>query len=105
MPAEDLLVPAAERLALALGGGLGAIAFVERHRLRSLARNVLFVRWRTWLITAPLYGAAVMWSGWGALVFVAALGLVAAAEYAKLAGLSRAARAVLLCAAIVVPAA
>jgi len=85
----DLFVPAAERLTLALGGSLGAIAFVERRRLRDLTRSVLFVRWRTWLVTAPIFGAAVMWSRWGALAFAMLLATVGSLEYARLVGLPR----------------
>ncbi|HEX9712486.1 MAG TPA: phosphatidate cytidylyltransferase, partial [Actinomycetota bacterium] len=94
--AEALFVPAAERLTLALGGALGAIVLVERHHLRELTRRVLFVRWRTWLVTAPIYGAAVMWSRWGALAFAMLLAGVASWEYARLAGLPRAYRTALI---------
>lgn len=86
----DLFIPAAQRLTFALGGALGAIVLVERHRLRGLMSNVLFVRWRTWLVTAPIYGAAVMWSRWGALAFVVALATIGSVEYSRLVGLPKA---------------
>ena len=101
MPSEDLFVPAATRLSLALGGGLGAIVALERGRLRSLSQSVLFVRWRTWLITAPIFGAAVMWSRWCALVFVMALALQGMREYARIVELPRAYRLALYAAGLV----
>lgn len=100
-PADELLLPAAERVSLALGGGLGAILAVERHHLRDLTHRVLFIRWRTWLITAPIFGAAVMWSRWGAVAFVAALSVQALREYAAMVGLPRALRLGLLGSALV----
>lgn len=90
--AEDLFAPAAQRVALALGGGLGAIVLVERHHLREIAQRVLFVRWRTWAITAPIFGAAVMVSTWGAVAFVSLLALQGMREYARLVELPRAHR-------------
>ena len=70
---SDLLVPSAQRVGLALAGGLGAVVLAERRRLRDLASSVLFVRWRTWAITAPIFGAAVLWSSWGSLALVSHL--------------------------------
>jgi phosphatidate cytidylyltransferase len=99
-PADDLFVPAAARLTIALGGGLGAILAVERGRLRTLGRSVLFVRWRTWLVTAPIFGAAVMWSKWGALVFVTALALQGMREYARIVDLPRSYRIALYAAGL-----
>lgn len=98
--AGDLFVPAAQRVTLALAGGLGAILVAERHRLRALSRSVLFVRWRTWVITTPIFGAAVMWSRWGALLFVSLLALQGMREYASLVGLSAAQRRALLVAGV-----
>lgn len=91
----ELLAPAAQRLTLALGGTLGVILLVERRHLGELTRRVLFVRWRTWLITAPVYGAAVMWSRWGALAFVTALSFQGMREYARLTELPKPYRAAL----------
>ncbi len=87
--AEELFAPAAQRVALALGGGLGAIVLVERHHLRELVGRVLFVRWRTWAITAPIFGIAVMWSIWSAVAFACALSLQGLREYARLVDLPR----------------
>lgn len=97
----ELFVPAAQRVGIALGAGLGAILAVERHHLRELGSRVLFLRWRTWAVTAPLYGAAVMWSRWGACLFVMALSFQGMREYARLAGLPRAYRRALYVAGLV----
>src|SRR6266545_3580537 len=86
---SDLFAPAAERVTLALAGGLGAIAVAERRHLRQMTRRVLFVRWRTWLVTAPIFGAAVLWSRWGALAFVCLLAFQGLREYATMVGLGR----------------
>ena len=80
----DLFVPSAQRVGIALGCGLAAIVAAERHHLRALPRRTLFLRWRTWAVTAPLYGAAVMWSRWGAVAFVTLLAWQGMREYARL---------------------
>ena len=99
-PADELLLPAVERVSLALGGGLGAILAIERHHLREVTHRELFMRWRTWLITAPIFGAAVMWSRWGAVAFIAVLSVQALREYAEMVGLRGGLRLGLLGAAL-----
>lgn len=98
--AEGLFVPAAQRVSIALAGGLGLIVAAERRHLREMTRRVLFVRWRTWAITAPIFGAAVMWSRWGALAFVTLLAWQGMREYASLVGLPRAYRIALYAAGL-----
>jgi phosphatidate cytidylyltransferase len=93
---NDLVIPAAERVSLALAGGLGAILLAERRHLRNLTNRVLFRRWRTWAITAPLFGVAVVWSPWTAAALVGALSVQGVREYAGLVGLPRSYRAVLV---------
>ncbi len=88
-PAEGLFVPAAQRVSIALAGGLGLILVAEHRHLRDLARRTLFLRWRTWAITAPLFGAAVMGPLPLAVVFVSALSLQGMREYSRLVGLPR----------------
>src|SRR5258708_36142531 len=87
--ADDLFVPAAERVTLALAGGLGLIVAAERRHLRQMTRRVLFVRWRTWAITAPLFGAAVMGPKWLGVTFVALLSLQGMREFAAVVDLPR----------------
>jgi len=101
--ANDLFIPAAERVSLALGGGLGAILILERHRLRTVARSTLFVRWRTWLVTAPVFGAAIMWSRWVTLGFAVGLAIVAAREYGRLTDLDRTTMLATQCVVVVLP--
>jgi phosphatidate cytidylyltransferase len=95
---SDPLTGAAERSALALAGGLGLVVYAERRHIRSLGNRVLFLRWRTWLVTAPLYGLAVAWSRWGALAFVVGCTIQSIREYAQLLGLPRRYRVALLAA-------
>jgi phosphatidate cytidylyltransferase len=88
-PADELFAPAAQRVSLALVGGLGLVVVAERRHLRDLTRRVLFVRWRTWAITAPLFGAAVMGPRSLAVAFVSALSFQGMREYAHLVDLPR----------------
>lgn len=97
---NDLLIPAAQRMSLALAGGLGAILVAERRHLRGLTGRTLFRRWRTWAISAPLFAAAVLWSPWTAAVLVGALSVQGLREYAALVGLPRTYRIVLLAAGV-----
>lgn len=89
MFAGELFVPAAVRLIAALGGGLALIVLAERHHLRDLTHRVLFLRWRTWAVSAPLFGAAVMGPVQLAVVFVMAISFQGMREYAALVGLPR----------------
>jgi phosphatidate cytidylyltransferase len=88
MPASDLFVPAAARLVLALAGGLGLIVVAERHHLKELTGRVLFLRWRTWAISAPLFGAAAAGPLPLAVLFVMALSFQGMREYGSLVGLT-----------------
>lgn len=85
----DLFVTAAERLSLALAGGLGLVLVAERNNLRRLTSRSLFLRWRTWAITAPLYGAAAMGPKIFALLFISAIAAQGMREYAALTRLPR----------------
>jgi phosphatidate cytidylyltransferase len=97
---NDLLIPAVQRMSLALAGGLGAILVAERRHLGDLTGRTLFRRWRTWAISAPIFAAAVLWSPWTAAVLVGALSVQALREYATLVGLPRPYRIVLLAAGV-----
>lgn len=101
MFAGDLFVPAALRLAAALAGGLGLVLVAERHHLRDLTTRVLFVRWRTWAISAPLFGAAAMGPVQLAVAFVMAISFQGMREYAALVGLPRPYRTALYVAGLV----
>ena len=86
---DALFFPAAQRLTIALAGALGLIIAVERRHLRELNTRTLFVRWRTWVVTAPIFGFAAMGPEGVAVGFVAALSLQAMREYAALTSLPR----------------
>lgn len=98
---SELFMPAAARVSLALAGGLGLIVFAERRHLRELTSRVLFLRWRTWAITAPLFGGAVMGPGALGVAFVMALSFQALREYAAIVELPKPYRTALLVAGVV----
>ncbi|MFD9908476.1 phosphatidate cytidylyltransferase [Streptomyces sp. NPDC059063] len=82
-------------------GGVAVAALPSRVRMRAELRK----RWRTWAVAAPLFLGA-LWAGRaGAFALAAGLGVVAVAEYARMAGLPRADRAVLWSTAVLLPAA
>jgi len=86
---DGLAVEGATRMSLALGGTLGLIAIAERRHWKEMTRRVLFVRWRTWAITAPIFGLAVMGGRWAAVAFVEALTIVGLREYARIVNLPK----------------
>ncbi|MGW1277175.1 phosphatidate cytidylyltransferase [Streptomyces tsukubensis] len=84
----------------ALGAsGLAVAALPARIRMRTELRR----RWRTWAIAAPVFLGALFLGAGGAFALAAGLGVIAVAEYVRLAGLSRADQAVLTAAAVVLP--
>ncbi|MEU5976009.1 phosphatidate cytidylyltransferase [Streptomyces sp. NPDC047315] len=85
----------------ALGaGGLAVAALPARIRMRAELRR----RWRTWALAAPVFLGALFLGAGGAFALAALLGVVAVGEYVRLAGLAPADRAVLLAAAVGLPA-
>jgi phosphatidate cytidylyltransferase len=85
---------------LTLGAlGLGGAAVGASRRAE------LAARWRTWLVAAPLVlGPLLVGGRTGGAVLAAALGVVAAVEYARLTGLPRLDAAALALRVVVVPA-
>ncbi|MCX5385864.1 phosphatidate cytidylyltransferase [Streptomyces sp. NBC_00083] len=79
--------------------GLAVAALPARVRVRAEVRK----RWRTWALAAPVYLGALYFGGGGACALAVALGVVAMAEYARMAALRRAEAAVLSAAAVVLP--
>ncbi|MFF1731036.1 phosphatidate cytidylyltransferase [Streptomyces sp. NPDC058247] len=79
--------------------GVAVASLPSRLRMRAELRR----RWRTWALAAPLFIGAFFVGRAGAFVLAAGLGVVAVGEYARMAGLPRAERAVLVAAAIAVP--
>jgi phosphatidate cytidylyltransferase len=80
-------------------GGVAVASLPSRVRMRAELRR----RWRTWALSAPLFIGAFFVGRAGAFVLAAGLGVVAVGEYARMAGLPRAERAILVAAAIAVP--
>ncbi|MFD9170285.1 phosphatidate cytidylyltransferase [Streptomyces diastaticus] len=96
----ELLARAAPVVGGALGlGGVAVAALPARVRLRTELRR----RWRTWALAAPLFLGAFLAGPPGAFALAAGLGVVAVAEYARLAGLGRGEGAVLTGAAVLLP--
>ena len=84
----------------ALGaGGLAVAALPSRVRMRAELRR----RWRTWAVAAPVFLGALFLGAGGAFALAAALGVIAAGEYVRMAGLQRADHAVLVAASVVLP--
>lgn len=89
------VVDTAPYVAGALGaGGVGVWLSGQRE---------LVARWCTWAVTAPLVGGLLLLGAPGAAALAAGLGVVAAWELARLAGLRDADRAVLLTGAVAAP--
>ncbi|MEV8343441.1 phosphatidate cytidylyltransferase [Streptomyces niveus] len=85
----------------ALGAsGIAVAALPSRLAMRAELRK----RWRTWAITAPVFLGTLFLGAGGAFALAAALGATAVSEYVRMAGLPRAEHAVLLVAAVVLPA-
>ncbi len=84
----------------ALGaGGLAVAALPSRVRMRAELRR----RWRTWAVAAPVFLGALFLGAGGAFALAASLGVIAAGEYVRMAGLQRADHAVLVAASVVLP--
>lgn len=85
----------------ALGAsGIAVAALPSRLAMRAELRK----RWRTWAIAAPVFLGTLFLGAGGAFALAAALGVTAVGEYVRMAGLPRAEYAVLLVAAVVLPA-
>lgn len=91
-----LLLPTAYRLAALLGAILPVLLFLSRRRLRQLNQDVLFRRWRTWTLIAPIYLLAVLSGQVTTLLLVTFLTVQGLREYAHLVGLPTRYRWVLL---------
>ncbi|SDJ72710.1 phosphatidate cytidylyltransferase [Streptomyces indicus] len=79
--------------------GIAVAALPARVRMRTELRR----RWRTWAFAAPLFLGAFFLGTGGVAVFAAGLGVVAVAEYVRMAGLTRADQSVLVLAAMALP--
>ncbi|WLQ36441.1 phosphatidate cytidylyltransferase [Streptomyces castrisilvae] len=99
--AEEAAARAVPLVAGVLGAGGVAVAVLPA-RLRTRAE--LRRRWRTWALVAPVFLGAFFLGGGGTYALAAGLGVVAAGEYARMAGLRRGDLAVLVTASVALPA-
>jgi phosphatidate cytidylyltransferase len=97
---NPLVYPMLPALGLTLVGvfasSLLALSLAARGQWRVLIASVLFQRWRSWLVIAPMFSAAVLSGVLPLAVFAAALAVQGAREYARLTDLSAADRWLLL---------
>ncbi|MEU2021213.1 phosphatidate cytidylyltransferase [Streptomyces sp. NPDC016469] len=99
--AEEAAARAVPLVAGVLGAGGVAVAVLPaRVRMRAELRK----RWRTWAVVAPVFLGAFFLGGGGTYALAAGLGVVAAGEYARMAGLHRGDLAVLAVASAALPA-
>jgi phosphatidate cytidylyltransferase len=101
--AYPLLPPLGLTLAGLFAGSLVALLVTVRGRWEKLATSVLFTRWRTWLLVAPLYTMLVLSGPLLVAALAAALAVQGAREYGRLADLPTADRRTLVAAAASVP--
>jgi len=85
------------------GASLLALVFAARRRSQALASSVLFQRWRTWIVIAPLFSLAALSGPLALALFAAALAVQGSREYAHLAALRRSDTVVLIAASIGLP--
>ena len=93
---SELFGPTALRLGAVMGGALVGLTLVVRLRFWRLGQNVLFQRWRTWAVIAPVYLFAILSGSITTLILVTFLVFQGLREYAGLVGLPGAYRWVLL---------
>ncbi|MGW9116984.1 phosphatidate cytidylyltransferase [Streptomyces sp. NPDC055663] len=99
--AEEAAARAVPLVAGVLGAGGVAVAVLpSKVRMRAELRR----RWRTWALVAPVFLGAYFLGGGGTFALAAGLGVVAAGEFARMAGLRRGDLAVLVAASVALPA-
>ncbi|WP_405902727.1 phosphatidate cytidylyltransferase [Streptomyces sp. NBC_00656] len=99
--AEEAAARAVPLVAGVLGAGGVAVAVLpSKVRMRAELRR----RWRTWALVAPVFLGAYFLGGGGTYALAAGLGVIAASEFVRMAGLERGDHVVLAAAAVVLPA-
>lgn len=93
---HDLFEPTLIRIGGLLALALVLICVVLRKQWRTLLKQGLFLKWRTWAIIAPLYIGATLGGAGATAVLVLAITFQGLREYADLVGLVRHYRLVLL---------
>lgn len=94
--ASASFLPTVYCLGALLGLGLVVILIRGRGRLRNLKEDVLFERWRTWLVIAPTYVLAILGGQITTAILIAFISFQALREYAYLVQLPQKYRLVLL---------
>lgn len=101
--AYPLLRPLGLTLLGVFASSLVALLVVVRGQWRLLGGSVLFQRWRTWIVIAPIFSLAVLAGTVPLALLAAGLGVLGGREYARLAGLPRAERWLLLGLGVALP--
>jgi phosphatidate cytidylyltransferase len=101
--ASPLLPPLGLTLAGLLSSSFLALLVGARGEWQRLRRSTLFVRWRTWLMIAPVFSLVVLAGPLPLALFTAALAWQGSYEYAALADLTRSERGVLFGASLGLP--
>lgn len=96
-PLDDpLFLPTLYRWSGLLALAFAGLLYAVRHRTGRLRDEVLFLRWRTWAIIAPIYLFGVLGGLLPLLALVLWLTFQGLTEYSRLVGLSNAYRRILL---------
>ena len=93
---SPLFAAAGYRILFLLGLSLALILFVLRSNWRHIFSEPLFIKWRTWAVIAPLYLCACLSGPVGIALLALGMTWQGLREYAKLVGLARYYRFVLL---------
>jgi phosphatidate cytidylyltransferase len=101
--AHPFLPPLGWTLAGIFGSSLIALLLSVHGHWQMLSGSVLFQRWRTWLLIAPLFSLVVLAGPLTVALFAAAAAIQGSREYARLSDLPVTDRLVLLAAALGVP--
>src|SRR5262249_60201565 len=101
--AHPFLAPLAWTLAGLFGSSLMALLLTVRGQWRLLNKSVLFQRWRTWLLIAPLYSLMMLSGPLAVAIFASIIATQCAREYARLTAMPVADRVVLFGCAFAMP--
>jgi len=101
--AHPFLAPLGWTLAGLFASSLVALLLTVHGHWQMLSASVLFQRWRTWLLIAPLFSLVVLSGPLAVAVFAAVAAVQGSREYARLTNLARADTAVLMAMAIALP--
>jgi phosphatidate cytidylyltransferase len=101
--ASPLLVPVAGTVGGLFAGALLALFVAARGQWDALRTSILFARWRTWVLIAPIYTLAVLAGPLPITLLAASLAAQGVREYARLTRLGAPDRSILLAGAVALP--